>query len=95
MTAVLPRYCPPRRYAKVDGRRVLVVVVDGFDGYVVRHTQHCSGCTEVPEMTSPPDRGFGCEECGYTGRRRWEHWIPFDVGAFERHLTREEAQHAE
>lgn len=42
----------------------------------------CSGCTEVPEMTSGPDRGSGCSECGYTGRIRNAQWVPYARGEY-------------
>jgi len=70
-----------RMRALKDGKRVRVVHFLGFEGYMTRWTSHCSGCTEVPEMTHPPDRGIGCDECGYTGRRRNDFFVPF--GSFE------------
>lgn len=36
----------------------------------------CSGCTEVGEYKTPPERGSGCHECGYTGKRRSVVAIP-------------------
>lgn len=36
---------------------------------VQKVTQPCTGCNEYPEMTAPPERGEGCKECGYTGKR--------------------------
>lgn len=70
-----------RRYRENHlGGRSLVVVVDGEEGYVIRYTRSCSGCDETGEYTGPSERGSGCEECGYTGKRRSEEWVPFDVG---------------
>lgn len=46
-----------------------VVRLRGCDGFVVRWTSACTGCTEVPENTSSPERGIGCHECGYTGKQ--------------------------
>ena len=76
-----------RRYRTLveeDGKhRVLVVTrrvhKRTFEGYYARWTEHCSGCTEEHGV----ERGFGCNECGYTGRRRREHFVPFDMAAFE------------
>lgn len=76
-----------RRYATVvsgddEFQRVLVVPFKDeagnhiCDGHVVRWSQHCTGCTETPECTIPEERGSGCEECGYTGRRRRREWVP-------------------
>ena len=60
-----------------------VVVLGGVDGYVVHWTQSCSGCDEVPEMTARSERGIGCHECGYTGKRRQEFWCPFDLNQWD------------
>lgn len=57
--------------------RVKVVERSGRDGFIARWSVPCSGCAETPESTSPPERGLGCRECGYTGRRRREMWFPF------------------
>lgn len=53
--------------------------VDRIDGewhVLCKWTSHCSGCTEVPECTSAPERGSGCFECGYTGKIRHYEWLP-------------------
>lgn len=75
----------PRRYRWIDAdrddgtkRRVLVVPFKGWDGYVVRWTEDCFGCTEHGEYGGKQWGPFGCEECGYTGKRRRTEWIPFD-----------------
>ncbi|MFB9970082.1 hypothetical protein ACFFMP_08615 [Pseudoroseomonas cervicalis] len=69
---------------RVDRRRLYCIMTDddGRDALheVLRWTQHCTGCTEVPEMTLPPDRGPGCRECGYQGRVRNSVWIASDQG---------------
>lgn len=44
-----------------------------YGGFLVTNvniTIPCSGCTEYPEMTMPPENGSGCKECGYHGRVR-------------------------
>jgi hypothetical protein len=64
-------------------RRVRVVRHLGFLGYVVRWSECCSGCTDTPEMTAAPERGFGCHECGHTGRRRREFFVPFNHTGFD------------
>lgn len=72
-----------RRYhIERDGRRHLIVRLKGWDGIVVRWSQHCSGCTETPENTSPAFRGCGCQECGYSGRSRRVEWVPIDADAY-------------
>ena len=38
--------------------------------YNYKYSHPCSGCTENNEMTTVPKRGLGCDECGYSGRRR-------------------------
>lgn len=43
-----------------------------------KYTLPCCGCSESPESTPAPEKGTGCYECGYTGRRRYEVWCPLD-----------------
>lgn len=59
------------------GKLHKVVVVQGIEGYIERWTSHCSGCTEVGDYGHTYGSA-GCEECGYTGKRRREWWEPFD-----------------
>lgn len=61
--------------------RVMVVVVNGVEGFVVRWTANCSGCTNYTDGQIS-DGPHGCFECGYTGKRRREEWVPFDPEAF-------------
>jgi len=63
--------------ATVAGDRFRVVQMDGADGYVVRWTAACSGCSDDRENVSC-DVGSGCSECGYTGKRRDSFWVPLD-----------------
>jgi len=86
-----PSARPRRRYrmrtiTEWDGskKRVRIEHYLGFPGYVVRFTRSCSGCSEVGDYESPLERGAGCHECGYTGRRRDEQFVPFDWGGFQR-----------
>ncbi len=81
-----------------EGALHKVVRYDGFDGFIVRWTQSCSGCFETedghPVGDYPFDEkakchlGAGCEECGYRGKVRNEHWVPFDLGAYASHQDR-------
>lgn len=31
--------------------------------------------------------GAGCSECGYTGKRRSEVWVPFDMTAWDKYAN--------
>lgn len=90
----------PRRYRLDDqGKRRLVYVCDGVEGYFVHFTQSCSGCYETedghPVGDYPYDEkaechvGAGCSECGYTGKRRDEFFVPFNPKD-EKRLLKEE-----
>jgi hypothetical protein len=59
------------------GRLRRVYPFNGVDCYMDSYTSHCSGCTEVPEMTTAPEAGGGCHECGYQGKRRESIHVPF------------------
>lgn len=61
-----------------EGRKAKVHVIHGVECMRVIYSGACSGCTEVPECTHAPDRGSGCHECGYTGRKRHDYFVPFD-----------------
>lgn len=58
---------------KLDHRRNYAII-DGqvFESATWSHA--CSGCYEG--YNSATARGFGCDECGYTGRRRNGAWVP-------------------
>jgi hypothetical protein len=58
-------------------RRVRVVTHHGFEGYIVRWTESCSGCRY------PDGSNDGCRECGHTGKRRVSMFRPFDERAFQ------------
>lgn len=60
-------------------RRRNYALIEGQVCIQAEWSTHCSGCTEVPESTSAPDRGMGCDECGYTGRRRERMWLPHEA----------------
>lgn len=82
----------PIRYRTLEAtefeprRRVRVVVRHGFEGYIIRWTDTCSGCRvdfmEYDEKLRIPI-GMGCSECGYTGKRHGGMFMPFDRRAFE------------
>lgn len=65
-------------------RRRRYEVFGGEVGEVVSFVDACSGCTEVGDYESGPERGGGCHECGYTGRRRQTHFVPVDCGGGSR-----------
>lgn len=64
-----------------------VHIIDGVEYVKVIWTTHCSGCTELGDSHQdahlyPYDVkarcyvGSGCDECGYTGKRRCVELIP-------------------
>jgi len=59
-------------------RRVRVVRHLGHLGYWLPVTRECSGCLG----------GSGCFECGYTGKRRGQWFVPFNMASFDRMLDR-------
>lgn len=86
----------PRYRRDDEGKRHRVVMYDGFEGYYVRWTARCTGCSESCEgqmVVYDTDKksgemiGIGCSECGYTGKVRQVHWVPFDKKAYGRHET--------
>lgn len=75
-TPALPR----RRYRRLpDGTRRVVVVHNGVEGFIEQYTTYCTGCTEHGESGGRRFGPFGCEECGYTGKRRIKHFVPFNI----------------
>ena len=75
------------------GKRVRVVMHLGFEGFVVRFTDSCSGCFEAGDYMGNAhyydydDKaqchvGSGCHECGYRGKVRRREWVPFDHEAY-------------
>jgi len=70
----------------------VVLDVDGVECFVVRWTESCSGCCELGEAMMNAHHyafddkahcyvGSGCDECGYTGKRRREWLAPFEFDA--------------
>lgn len=72
-----------------DGKLHRVEVFREVEGYYARWTESCTGCLESGEYGGNEHYyhydtkarchvGSGCDECGYTGKRRENHWVPFD-----------------
>jgi hypothetical protein len=71
---------------KLDGRRKYATTDDGKPDEMTgatlfeigRWTRSCSGCSCDGEYPCDccQERGAGCHECGYTGKRREEMWVP-------------------
>jgi hypothetical protein len=59
----------PLRFARLRGKLWVVLV---------EWTGTCSGCTEYGDYGSLLSGPMGCEECGYTGKRRNSYWVPLD-----------------
>lgn len=63
---------------KIAGRRLdrrkNYAIIDGQVAESCMWSQACSGCYEG--YNSATARGFGCDECGYAGRRRHGAWVP-------------------
>lgn len=59
---------------RVDRRRVYAT--DGRQLFELsKWTEICSGCS----VYGCTDTGCGCDECGYTGRRRRAVWSPWKI----------------
>ena len=89
-----------RKYIKdEEGKRRLLYNHLGFDGYWDVFTTACSGCHETLDGYELPyakwdDKirryiGFGCSECGYTGKRRVKWFCPLDREGFEKMIHEE------
>lgn len=59
-------------------RRKNYAIIDGEVRVEERWSSACSGCAETPEGHWQDHRGIGCDECGYTGRRRGGMFLPLD-----------------
>lgn len=69
-----------------DGVRARLRWCRGRPGIVVTYTTTCSGCYETVDGYPPSGYGYdeknrcaigmGCEECGFTGKRRVSHFVP-------------------
>lgn len=67
--------------------RKRVKMIDGVPHIRIVYTSSCSGCFEGGDYMGlahnyPYDKkagchiGSGCKECGYTGKRRHDFWMP-------------------
>ena len=57
----------------VDEPQRMMATLRGKVWYIIaKWTAPCSGCHEGCDS----DPGSGCHECGHTGVRRNEHWVP-------------------
>jgi hypothetical protein len=70
-----------RFYANEGNNRVLVVKRGKVYGFIASWTTSCSGCYEMGQDAPYDDKahcflGMGCDECGYTGKRRQSYWFP-------------------
>ena len=55
-------------------RRKNYAIIDGQVAESCEWSQACSGCYEGYDIANAS--GLGCDECGYTGRRRLGQWVP-------------------
>lgn len=73
---------------KIAGRRLdrrrSYAIIDGEVCELAEWSRACTGCYEG--YNSEHATGSGCEECGYTGRRRDGSWVP--VNAMDRTTAR-------
>lgn len=62
---------------KLD-RRKKYAIINGEVCESASWTRPCSGCSCANEYPCDCciERGAGCHECGYTGKRIESHWIP-------------------
>jgi hypothetical protein len=69
----------------------LTKTINGEICVLAKWTSSCTGCTNSEDGhligEYPFDNkancfiGSGCSECGYTGKRRQEHWVPENLTA--------------
>lgn len=55
-------------------RRKNYAIIDGEVAESCAWSQACSGCYDGYDSFHAS--GCGCDECGYTGRRRQAQWVP-------------------
>lgn len=55
-------------------RRRNYTIISGQVCSLIQWSGHCSGCSD----DFCGDRGAGCRECGFTGRRKSGYWMPHD-----------------
>ncbi len=59
-------------------RRRNYAIIDGKVCESASWTDDCSGCTDIGDGWTNYGPN-GCDECGYTGKRRHSQWIPLDL----------------
>ncbi len=64
---------------RLDRRMTYTIGENGEVWMDVRMTSCCSGCSDEGDYTAP-ERGPGCEECGYSGRSRTVWGLPLGPG---------------
>lgn len=88
-----------------EGALHRVVLWAGMEGFIAHWTESCSGCFETGDYGSGAGDylfdakamchiGAGCSECGYTGKVRQQHWVPFDMPAWAEREGRRERRRA-
>lgn len=82
------RPIPWERVDALAGRRVdrrrNYAVIDGQVHEAQQFSRACSGCYDGPHTYDA--EGFGCSECGYTGRRREGFWHPLDSSPADKNI---------
>ena len=58
---------------RLDRRRIYAFEL-GKIWILEKYTLPCGGCSESPESTPTPEKGLGCDACGYSGTTRYEAW---------------------
>lgn len=76
-------------------RRHRYAILPGLNGADELHaaaswTHVCSGCAYDDGGYVTPSRGMGCEECGYTGKRRQSQWLPASWIEVEKEMRAEQ-----
>lgn len=70
-----------------DGRRHRVFKHLGCEGYYVPVILECAGCTDYGDYGTKYGP-FGCEDCGFQGKRRHSVFVPLDPPAYYEALNR-------
>lgn len=60
-------------------RRKNYGIIHGQLCEILTSTSSCSNCDEGPEYGGNGVQGYGCSECGYTGRRRSLSFFPVEM----------------
>lgn len=79
------------RFCRRLDRRMRYAVDDDELLVLTRWVSCCSGCSEVGDYECSPAAGCGCQECGYTGRRRSALWQSERIISAMRRFQRRQA----